>query len=72
MSRKANRKSQKLFPFVKIIKTGGVLIHLKVIRCIINRETTFMTIFALATNTSKKGIYSKRKEFAQRRANSFL
>ena len=30
LSRKANRKSQKLFPFVKMIENhGGVLLHLK-------------------------------------------
>ena len=37
LSRKANRKSQKLFPFVKVIENhGGVLTHLNYHNCPIN------------------------------------
>ena len=65
-AREASRKSQKLLPFVKKTKNGGVPIHLKVHRYLFKRN-----ISVIFLSFSQWG-QLLRKEFAPTGANSFL
>ena len=77
LSRKANRKSQKLFPFVKMIENHrGVLIHLKTLTSVSleqppGRDLLTMEVITILTKFSSPTVrsfgskkYSKKMKIA--------